>query len=106
MKKNILKLILFFFFLFNFTNSVQACTPGDFSCSGPTTVLYCKSDGASWGELECPADMFCDASLTWPAVCSSASDSLFGAIEPPPGVAEFNAQAGESGIGIIIFFLI
>lgn len=104
MKKNFLKLILSFFFLFSFSNFVQACTPNEFRCSSQTTVLYCKSDGASWGELECPAGQFCDTSLTWPAVCSGPADALFGKIDPPPGVAELNAQAGESGIGIIVFF--
>lgn len=33
-----------------------------------------------------------------------ALPNIFGNIQAPPGVAEINAQAGASGIGIIIFF--
>lgn len=32
-----------------------------------------------------------------------AQGSVFGDIEAPVGVAEFNSQAGESGIGLLIF---
>jgi len=104
MKKKFLGVILFFLiFLCSTNNVVLACTPNEFSCSTSTTVLYCKADGTGWAELECPDGMFCDTSLKWPAVCSSPSDALFGAIEAPPGVAEFNQQS-ESGIGIIVFF--
>lgn len=43
-------------------------------------------------------------SLILPISVSAADvKDIFGSISPPPGVAEYNQQAGPDGIGIIIF---
>ncbi len=113
MKKNIKHLItIFLLFLAFTTKTAQAADYGG-ACStnADCSTGICRSGGfcGCSSDANCPSGDFCDAnnychvgSPTKVPQLPADIDQTFGTIDAPPGVAEFNQQAG--GIGIILFF--
>ncbi|HOI04857.1 MAG TPA: hypothetical protein PLX28_02190 [Candidatus Woesebacteria bacterium] len=108
-----IKLLLPLLFFLLFLRPVKAqtiipCgTPGIKKCTttetGQPAYAVCAADGITWKRYACTAGRVClpsDPSCVDP---SEHPEAVVGAIDAPPGVAKFNAQA-DSGLGIILFF--
>jgi len=108
-----IKLLLPLLFFLLFLRPVKAqtdppCgTPGIKKCTTTTTgqpaYAVCATNGVTWIQYACTAGKVClhsDPSCVDPG---ELPEAVVGAIDAPPGVAKFNAQA-DSGLGIILFF--
>lgn len=109
MKKNILFLLVIFSLFFSLTSQrAKAAGYGEIcTASADCTTGVCRSVGycGCLTDAHCTAGTFCNTAYYCQAGSpTTAPEDIFGNIQAPPGVAEINAQAGASGIGIIIFF--
>jgi hypothetical protein len=111
MKKIILILLFVFSLVFSLgMKTVNAAEYGG-KCDGDSdcTTGLCRTTGycGCASDAHCYSGSFCNANnlcqVGSPTSTPTTPDEIFGEIQAPPGVAEFNAQA-DGGIGIIVFF--
>lgn len=100
--------VLFFNFLLLFAGALPARLAAAQAVDDQPRLI---AQTGACGTLTCPSGKFrspigngmceCDSST---AGSGAAGDDVFGTIEAPAGVAEYNAAAGETGIGLLAFF--
>ncbi|MFA6814368.1 MAG: hypothetical protein WCR60_02360 [Patescibacteria group bacterium] len=106
---------LFLIFIFSFilfkrpikAQTIIPCgTPGTKKCTtnstGQPAYAICADDGITWKVFACQEGRVCLPSDPGCVDSTDHPEIVVGKINAPPGVSNFNQQAG--GIGIILFF--
>lgn len=109
MKKYILIFLVIVSLFFGLTNKIVHAADYGEACQSDAdcTTGICRSTGycGCTTSAQCGSGNFCNTNnLCQAGYPTVPPEEIFGNIQAPPGVAEINAQAGDSGIGIIIFF--